>query len=82
MVTVQMTLDEKLVKRVDDLAHKLRTSRSAFAREALKEAVKKYQVTELEKKHKNGYRKYSVQKGEFDIFEDEQIWSDGSREDL
>ncbi len=76
MVTVQMTLDEKLVKRVDDLADKLRTSRSAFAREALKEAIKKHQFLELEQKHKNGYAKKSVKKGEFDIFESEQAWGD------
>ncbi len=76
MVTVQMTLDEKLVKRVDSLVLKLRTSRSAFAREALKEAVKKYQITELEEKHRHGYRQKPVIKGEFDAFEDEQVWGD------
>lgn len=76
MVTVQMTLDEKLVKRVDSLAHKLRTSRSAFAREALKDAIKKYQTVELEKKHKAGYLGKPVAKGEFDIFEEEQAWGD------
>lgn len=74
MVTVQMTLDEKLVKRVDQVAQKLRTSRSAFAREALKEALKKYQTSQMEKKHKSGYRQHPVKKGEFDIFEDEQVW--------
>mgnify|MGYP001592036316 CR=1 FL=1 len=67
MVTVQMTLDEQLVKRVDDLAHKLRTSRSALAREALKDAIKKYQIMELEKKHKDGYLRHSVRKDEFDV---------------
>ena len=76
MVTVQMTLDEVLVKRVDDLAYKLRTSRSAFAREALKDAIRKYQVMELEKKHKSGYLRHPVKKGEFDVFEDEQVWGD------
>ena len=76
MVTVQMTLDEKLVKRVDDLAHKLRTSRSAFAREALKDALRKHQIMQLEKKHKKGYLKSRVAINEFDVFEDEQNWGD------
>ena len=76
MMTVQMTLDEKLVKRVDDLAHKLRTSRSAFAREALKEAVRKHQVLELERKHKIGYGRRPVVEGELDILEDERAWGD------
>ncbi len=76
MVTVQMTLDEKLVKRVDDLAHKLRTSRSAFAREALKEALRRYQSLELERKHKSGYQRHPVVGGEFDIFENGQAWGE------
>ncbi len=54
------------------MVHRLHTSRSAFAREALKEAVRKYQILELEKKHRAGYQKNPVSKGEFDIFEKEQ----------
>ena len=76
MVTVQMTLDEKLVKRVDDMVGKLHTSRSAFAREALKEAIKKHQTLELERKHKAGYQKHAVRKGEFDMLEDDRAWGD------
>jgi metal-responsive CopG/Arc/MetJ family transcriptional regulator len=76
MVTVQMTLDEKLVKRVDQMVDRMHTSRSAFAREALKEAVIKYQILELEKKHRSGYQKKPKGSGEFDIFEKEQAWGD------
>ena len=76
MVTVQMTLQEQLVKRVDQLAHKLHTSRSAFTREALKLAIKRYQVLELEKKHKQGYHGRPVKGGEFDLFEKEAAWGD------
>ena len=76
MVTVQMTLEEHLVKRVDHMAQKLHTSRSAFTREALKEAIRRYQVLELERKHKSGYQKHPAGKGEFDIWEDEQAWGD------
>ena len=76
MITVQMTLEGKLVKRVDELARKLRTSRSAFAREALKEAIKRYQISELEKKHKLGYQRHPAAHGELDVFEKEQVWGD------
>lgn len=76
MITVQMTLQEQLVKQVDQLAHKLHTSRSAFTREALKLAIKRYQTLDLEKKHKEGYRRHPVHKGEFDIFENENVWGD------
>ena len=40
MKTVQMTLDENLVKAVDRAAKKLRTTRSAFTRQALRSALK------------------------------------------
>ena len=39
MKTVQMTLEEALVKSVDQAAKKLHTTRSAFTRLALKEAL-------------------------------------------
>ncbi len=76
MVTVQMTLDEKLVKRVDQVVHKLHTSRSAFTRQALQEAIKRYQITVFEQKHKAGYAAKPVATGEFDVFTDEQAWGD------
>ena len=74
MVTVQMTLEGHLVKRVDQMAQKLHTSRSAFTREALKEAIRRYQTLELERKHRSGYQKHPAGKGEFDLWEDEHAW--------
>lgn len=75
-MTVQMTLDEKLVKTVDSLAHRLRTSRSAFAREALKEAIRRYRTLELERKHKHGYSRSPAAKGEFDVPEEDRAWGE------
>lgn len=74
MKTIQMTLDEDLVASVDKLVKKLNTSRSEFTRIALKEALKKFQVSQLEKKHAAGYAAYPVSEGEFDIWEKEQDW--------
>jgi len=39
MRTVQMTLDEKLVEEVDKLVGELKTTRSAFTRDALRQAL-------------------------------------------
>ena len=44
MRTVQMTLDEDLVKAVDRISKRLHTSRSAFARKALREALSRFKV--------------------------------------
>jgi metal-responsive CopG/Arc/MetJ family transcriptional regulator len=76
MKVVQMTLDEDLVVAVDRLARRLKTTRSAFARDALREALAKHRVQELERKHRLGYEKHPVKPGEFDIWEGQQQWGD------
>lgn len=74
MRTVRMTLDEDLITTVDKVVKKLGTSRSAFMREALHSALKQLRVKELERKHREGYLKKPVKKGEFDLWEQEQVW--------
>ena len=76
MKTVQMTLDENLVKAVDSAAKKLGTTRSAFTREALRSALKVVRVKDLESRHREGYRRKPVKRGEFSIWKSEQIWGD------
>jgi CopG family transcriptional regulator / antitoxin EndoAI len=76
MRTVQMTLDEGLVTAVDRAAKRLGTTRSAFTRDALREALRGIRARELEKKQREGYAKAPVGKGEFDLWESEQVWGD------
>jgi len=76
MKAVQMTLEEDLVAAVDRLARRLKTTRSAFARDALRAALAHHRVKELEAKHRLGYKRHAVKKGEFDIWEAEQRWGD------
>ncbi len=73
MKTVQMTLDENLVKAVDSAAKKLRTTRSAFTREALRSALKEVRVRVLESKQREGYKHKPVKRGEFSDWESEQV---------
>jgi len=72
MRTIQMTLDDDLVTAVDGIVKKLKTTRSAFARKALKEAVRQVNIKQLEKKHKKGYGLYPADKTEFSVWEPEQ----------
>ena len=76
MKTVQMTLDEQLVKAVDRAARKLGTTRSGFTREALRSALKEVRVKELELRHREGYQRKPVRRGEFSEWESEQVWGD------
>jgi len=43
-----MTLDDDLVDQVDQLAKTIKTTRSAFAGDALRQALKQFAVLELE----------------------------------
>jgi metal-responsive CopG/Arc/MetJ family transcriptional regulator len=76
MKTVQMTLDENLVKAVDSAAKKLGTTRSAFTREALRSALKEARVKELESRHRQGYKRKPIKRGEFSDWESEQVWGE------
>ena len=67
MKTVQMTLDEDLVKAVDRVAKKLGTTRSAFTREALAAALARIRERELERRHRQGYEQHPVEAGEFEL---------------
>ncbi|HEY3204322.1 MAG TPA: ribbon-helix-helix protein, CopG family [Thermoanaerobaculia bacterium] len=74
MKTVQMTLDEDLVASVDRVARKLGQSRSAFTREALREALARVRIRALEEKHRAGYKAKPVRRGELSLWEAEQVW--------
>lgn len=76
MKTVQMTLDESLVTAVDRAAKRLGTTRSAFARTALRRALEELKTKELELKHREGYRGKPVGEKEFSAWEGEQVWGE------
>jgi metal-responsive CopG/Arc/MetJ family transcriptional regulator len=76
MKTVQMTLDDDLLTAVDSAARKLKKTRSAFTREALRSALREVRLRELESKHREGYKRKPVKRGEFSDWESEQAWGD------
>jgi metal-responsive CopG/Arc/MetJ family transcriptional regulator len=76
MKTIQMTLDDDLVSEVDNAARKLHTSRSAFTRRALREALRALAMSRLEQKHRKGYLDYPATPNEFGVAEKERAWGD------
>lgn len=76
MRTIQMTLDDDLVKAVDRISKQLHTSRSAFTRKALREALARHKLGQLERKHRQGYEEYPIAPDEFSVWETEQAWGD------
>ena len=76
MKTVQMTLDEDLIREVDKLAKKLHTTRSAFTRAALRRAIQEKKTLLLEQKHRKGYELHPVTEEDLLDWESEQKWGD------
>ena len=66
MQTIQVTIDEHLLKEVDTIVSMLQTDRSAFICEALHGAVQRYHLRKLEPQHAAGYARHPMDVGEFD----------------
>lgn len=76
MRTVQLTIDEELLKEVDAAASRAKTTRSAFARRAFRSALDRLNEAALERKHREGYRRKPVLAKEFQPWEGQQAWGD------
>jgi metal-responsive CopG/Arc/MetJ family transcriptional regulator len=76
MRTIQMTLDDNLVNAVDRVSKELHTSRSAFTRKALQDALVRYKLEQEEQRHRRGYEQNPVATDEFSSWETEQAWGD------
>jgi len=74
MRTIQMTLDDDLVQSVDNIVKELKTTRSAFTRGVLRDAINRFNISRLEDKHREGYGLHPVKKAEFGLWENEQDW--------
>ena len=71
-----MTLEEDLVAAGDRVGRRRKTTRAAVARDALREALTKHRMQEMEEKHRQGYQRHPVKPGEFDLWQGEQQWGD------
>jgi metal-responsive CopG/Arc/MetJ family transcriptional regulator len=76
MRTIQMTLDDDLVKAVDRVSKELCTTRSAFTRKALRAALARHKLEQLERTHRRGYEQHPIAADEFSVWETEQAWGD------
>lgn len=74
MKTIQMTIDERLLKVLDKLTRARKTTRSAFIRDAIEAEIKRDRIHELEARHAQGYATKPVTPGEFDVWINEQTW--------
>jgi CopG family transcriptional regulator / antitoxin EndoAI len=74
MKTIQMTIDERLLKLVDQLSRARKTTRSAFIRDALEAQIRRDRILDAEIRHAQGYALKPVTPNEFDVWFSEQDW--------
>jgi len=74
MKTIQMTIDENLLKQVDQFTRQRKTTRSAFIRDALESEIRRQRTRDAEARHAAGYARNPVKQGEFDVWLEEQDW--------
>lgn len=74
MQTIELTIDEALLAQIDRVTSELSLTRAAFIRQALEEALRHKTIFAKERQHALGYERSPVEPGEFDEWENEQVW--------
>ncbi len=73
MKTIQLSIDEDLLAQVNQAIEQQKTTLTIFLKESIIHYLNRLKIKEMEKQHREGYGKYPVQKGEFDVWEEEQV---------
>jgi len=76
MQTVQIVLDETLLRATDDAARRVKLNRSALVREALREYLGKLRVAELERRDRQGFERLPDTADDLDPWERAAAWPD------
>jgi metal-responsive CopG/Arc/MetJ family transcriptional regulator len=74
MKTIQMTIDERLLRHVDKLTRARKTTRSAFIRDALEAEMRRQRIRDAELRYAEGFGRTPVLPGGFDHWLNEQDW--------
>ena len=74
MKTVQIVLDETLLRATDRAARRLRSNRSAFVREALEQRLRRLALEAAERRDREGYRRIPQEIDEVRMWEAEAAW--------
>ena len=74
METIQVVIDDKLLKAADSAAKREKVNRSALIREALQEHLKRLRIRDLEERDRRGYQAQPQRKEEYVPWEDAAAW--------
>ena len=74
METIQITIDKSLLGLIDSRCGN--RNRSSFFRQAAKLLLKELKKNRLETEDEEGYKRHPVKADEFEIWHDEQAWTE------
>lgn len=77
METIQVVLDQKLLKSADTAAKREKVNRSALIRQALEEHLKRLHMRDLEERDRRGYQAKPQRKEEYMPWEGAAAWPEG-----
>ena len=76
MLTVQIVLDEELLRAADRAARRVKTNRSAFIRDALRSYLRQLSRRERERQDRQGYERCPDDVGDANTWERVAAWPD------
>lgn len=74
MTTIQIVLDSGLLRATDAAAKGARISRSEFVRRALREHLRRLEVSELEARDRAGYKHHPQEQRDAEDLEQAAAW--------
>jgi metal-responsive CopG/Arc/MetJ family transcriptional regulator len=74
--TIQITLPQELLSRIDQTVTELDTNRSALARQAFEDILFRLRIEQMERQHAEGYARQPEDPDEIALWESIQDWGD------
>jgi metal-responsive CopG/Arc/MetJ family transcriptional regulator len=74
METIQVILDQKLLRAADQAARRTKQNHSALVRDALREHLRRLEIRALEQVDREGYSRQKPARDESLVWEPEAAW--------
>ena len=74
--TIQVVLEDSLLQATDRVVRRLKVTRSALIRDALREHLRRLSIVEKERRDRAGYTQHPIGKHEFDVWDKVTAWPD------
>jgi Arc/MetJ-type ribon-helix-helix transcriptional regulator len=78
MKTIQIVIEEDLLRSADRTAREFKVNRSSLIRDALREHLRRLRIANLERSEREAYEQTPDDPAEFAAWDDVAVWPSGS----